>query len=220
MATPLTAGSGVLVRQWLTTRGLAQPSAAAIKATLLNTTADIAPGQYGTGTTQEIPFVRPNSVAGWGRVDLGFIAAPAPYALWVDDQVAGLATGQIVTYTHSLTRPLKVVDSSQPLRVMLAWSDPPASLSASAQLVNDLDLIVAGPDGAVYYGNGVMSGDRTNNVEGVVIANPPAGQYGVEVRAYNVPIATQPYALAVGGAVGVPAQELKLWLPLVMRQSR
>ncbi len=71
MATPLVAGAGVLVRQWLTTRGLANPSGAAVKATLLNTTYDIAPGQYGTGATQEIPLTRPNNVAGWGRADLG-----------------------------------------------------------------------------------------------------------------------------------------------------
>jgi len=212
MATPLTAGSGVLVRQWLITRGFADPSAAAIKATLLNTAADIAPGQYGEGATQEIPYQRPNSVAGWGRVDLGFITAPDPYDVWVDDHAIGLATGQVVTYTDSLTRPLDVVDSSQPLRVMLTWTDPPASLSASMQLVNDLDLIVTGPDGAVYHGNNVVSGDRTNNVEGVVIANPPIGLYGVEVRAYNVPIETQPYALAVGGGVGVSSAPGQLTL--------
>src|SRR5574341_1703799 len=67
MATPLTAGAGVLVREWLTLHGLANPSAAAVKAALLNTTADIAPGQYGTGVTQEVPFDRPKSGAGRRR---------------------------------------------------------------------------------------------------------------------------------------------------------
>ncbi|KPV50834.1 hypothetical protein SE17_24625, partial [Kouleothrix aurantiaca] len=43
MATPLVAGAGALVRQWLAARGLPNPSAAAVKATLLNTTDDIAP---------------------------------------------------------------------------------------------------------------------------------------------------------------------------------
>jgi hypothetical protein len=49
MATPLAAGAGVLVCEWLVRRGLANPSAAAVKATLLNTTQDLAPGQYGAG---------------------------------------------------------------------------------------------------------------------------------------------------------------------------
>lgn len=205
MATPLTAGAGALVRQWLSLNGLANPSAAAVKATLLNTAADMAPGQYGTGAQQEIPASRPNNVAGWGRTDLGFIDAPPPYGLWVDDHSAGITTGQMVQYSSNATRSLEVRDSSQPLRALLAWTDPPASLSAAKQLVNDLDLVVTGPGGVMYRGNNVASGDHINNVEGVIIANPPVGQYQVEVRGYNVPIETQPYALAVSGAISTRA---------------
>lgn len=201
MATPLTAGAGTLVRQWLGIRGIITPSAAALKGVLLNTTVDMAPGQYGTGATQEIPFARPNSVAGWGRTNLSFIGAPFPYALWLDDQASGLTTGQLVTYTHTPTDSLRVVTSTQPLRVMLTWTDPPASLSASAQLVNDLDLIVTGPDGSTYRGNANPSGDRINNVEGIVVTAPPIGLYTVTVQAFNVPIAAQPYALVVAGPI-------------------
>jgi hypothetical protein len=199
MATPLVAGMGTLVRQWLGSQGLANPSAAAVKAILLNTTHDMAPGQYGTGATQEIPYQRPNSVAGWGRANLGFITASPPYVIWVDDRATGLVTSDIVNYVDEPAQPLTVVADTQPLRIMLAWTDAPASLSAATQLVNDLDLVVTGPESAVYYGNDVASGDRTNNVEGVVIDNPPPGQYQVQVQAYNVPVGTQPYALAVAG---------------------
>jgi uncharacterized repeat protein (TIGR01451 family) len=101
---------------------------------------------------------------------------------------------------------LEVFSSAQPLRVILAWSDPPASLSASAQLVNDLDLVVIGPGNVKYYGNDDATGDRINNVEGVIINNPPLGQYVVEVRAFNAPIASQPYALAVGGPLTLQGQ--------------
>jgi hypothetical protein len=45
----------------------------------------------------------------------------------------------------------------------------------------------------------VASGDRVNNVEGIVIDSPPVGRYSIEVRGFNVPISTQPYALAVAG---------------------
>ncbi|MEO7913571.1 MAG: S8 family serine peptidase [Roseiflexaceae bacterium] len=202
MSTPLVAGAGALVRQWLITRGMAAPSAAAIKATLLNTTHDMAAGQYGNGPAQEIPVTRPNNVDGWGRTDLGFMSAPSPYAIWVDDHTSGLATSQSVTYTSEPGRALTVLDSAQPLRIMLAWTDPPGSLSAQKKLVNDLDLIVTGPGGVLYRGNSSASGDRLNNVEGIVIDHPPLGQYRVEIRAYNVPIAAQPYALAVAGALG------------------
>jgi PKD repeat protein/subtilisin family serine protease len=199
MATPLTAGAGALVRQWLQMQGFANPSAALLKATLLNTTVNIAPGQYGTGATQEIPFTRPNSVAGWGRTSLDFIDASAPYLLWLDDHSSGLNTDDVMTYTHTLTRPLEVLTNTLPLRVMLTWTDPPASLSAATQLVNDLDLRVGGPGGALYYGNEAVGGDRLNNVEGVIIPSPAPGMYTVTIQGFNIPIATQPYALAVSG---------------------
>jgi uncharacterized repeat protein (TIGR01451 family) len=201
MATPLTAGAGALVREWLGQQGSPNASAAAIKAVMLNTAYDMAPGQY-FPTTVEITYTRPNTVTGWGRVDLGFMDAPPPYLLWLDDHSSGLETGQTVSYHHTGARPLEVRDSGQPLRVMLAWTDPPASLSAAVQLVNDLDLVVTGPGGATYYGNGMSSGDRRNNAEGVIIPNPPLGLYEVEIRAFNIPSAAQPYALAVGGPLG------------------
>jgi uncharacterized repeat protein (TIGR01451 family) len=204
MATPLVAGMGTLTREWLTLQGAANPSAALVKAVLLNTTHDMAPGQYGTGLTQEIPNNRPNNVAGWGRADLGFMDPPPYYELWFDDHAAGFNTGETVSYNHTNTQPLEVLTDTLPLRVMLTWTDPPASLSAAVNLVNDLDLVVSGP-GGTYYGNDVSTGDRTNNVEGIVIENPPVGQYQITVKAYNVPIANQPYALVVAGPLTLPS---------------
>lgn len=220
MATPLAAGSGALVREWLVGRGIARPSAAAVKATLLNTTVDIAPGQYGAAEMREIPAARPNSVDGWGRADLGFLAAPAPYTLWVDDHAQGLATGQVAEYLGNAERPLEVRSSNVPLRVMLAWSDPPASASAARQLVNDLDLVVIGPGDVVYRGNRAANGDRLNNVEGIVIDRPAVGRYTVRVRGYNVPVGRQPYALALSGALDPAAPAPggpQLYIPLVAR---
>jgi len=138
----------------------------------------------------------------------------------MDDRPAGLNTGQIVDYAHSGATPLTVVTTTQPLRVMLVWTDPPASLSAAKQLVNDLDLTVTGPDGTVYRGNGAASADRTNNVEGVVVNAPAPGAYTVRVSAFNVPLGPQRYALVVAGPLsGVipPTGSAKLYLPLLVR---
>ena len=96
-------------------------------------------------------LARPNSIAGWGRVDLSFIAEPSPYRLSVHDRTAGLVTGQTVQYTTTLSSPA-AGSGDQPLRVMLVWTDPPPAPEASAQLVNDLDLSVTGPDGEIYWG--------------------------------------------------------------------
>ncbi len=201
MATPLAAGAAVLIREWLSQKGNTNPSAAAIKAIMLSTSADIAPGQYVVGNKQEIPASLPNNDAGWGRVNLEFLSRPAPYKLWLDDHQAGLDTAQRVSYPQNSNQPLFVTDSSQPLRITLAWSDPPASLSASRQLVNDLDLLVTGPDGKRYWGNNIENGDRINNVEGIILQNPIVGAYRVEVQAHNAPVAQQPYALVATGAL-------------------
>jgi hypothetical protein len=218
MATPLAAGAGVLARQWLVQQGIPNPSAAAVKATLLNTTTDIAPGQYGAVEFQEIPFIRPNPVEGWGRLNLDFTRTDPPNQFWLDDHSSGLSTSQAVTYTSTITQPLEVLTDTLTLRVMLAWTDPPASLSAAFQLVNDLDLTVTGPGETVYHANGNTSFDRTNNVEGIVIDHPPLGQYTITVQAYNVPIASQPYALAVWGPLRTELVEDKFnYIPMLVR---
>ncbi len=66
MSAPLTAGAAALVREYYTDiEGLASPSAALIKATLLNGAEDMNPGQYGTGAGREMAKA-PNNVEGWG----------------------------------------------------------------------------------------------------------------------------------------------------------
>jgi len=74
--------------------------------------------------------------------------------------------------------------------------------------VNDLDLVVIGPNKVEYRGNGVAGGDRLNNVEGVIIPHPAVGRYTIRVRGYNVPVKSQPYALTVAGALSASGQML------------
>ncbi len=148
MSTPLAAGAAALVRQFYTDRESITPSAALIKATLANGATDIYPGQYGTGTTQEISVTRPSNVAGWGRVDVqNSIFPTAPRSMIYIDQTTGLNTGNTDTYTYV------VQNAAQPLRTTLAWSDYPGSPVAAGGLVNDLDLTITGPGGATYYPN-------------------------------------------------------------------
>jgi hypothetical protein len=100
MSTPLTAGAAALAREWLgRVKGIANPSSALLKSVLINGAADISPGQYGTGASQEIPSQRPNNVTGWGRVDLVQALNPAaPRKTWVTDNTSGIATGGSATY--------------------------------------------------------------------------------------------------------------------------
>ena len=102
-----------------------------------------------------------------------------------------------------MERTLTLGPASGPLRVVLAYSDFPGP-----RLVNNLNLILKGPDGVNHLGNsaaGAIQFDATNNVEVIDIDVAPAGDWRVRVVASNVPNGPQPFALAViGSAVWAP----------------
>lgn len=206
MSTPLTAGAAALVREWLS-QSLPNPSAALLKAMLINGAVDISPGQY--QNQAEIPSGRPNFVSGWGRVDLYDSLQPEGRSLWWKDQAKGLVTGEEARFTLTLGNTGAVGESSRPLRITLAWNDYPGSLTASKTLVNDLDLELVAPDGKRYSGNSGLytSGqclrdakwDACNNVEGLILNDAPYGTYELIVRGYNIPRGPQPFALVASG---------------------
>ena len=191
MATPLAAGAAALVRQYYTDDKHITPSAALIKATLISGAYNMAPGQYGTGATQEI-YNPPDISQGWGRVDVtDSINPPAPEKVIFVDEPTGVTTGQTLSYSYN------VGNTTVPLKVTLVWSDYPGAAEASKELVNDLNLTVTGPDGTVYHGNqfdtnglstpGATEYDRTNNVEVVNINPATIGTIKIDVNGYNVP---------------------------------
>jgi hypothetical protein len=178
MSAPFVSGAALLVREYLGKyKNYPNPTAALVKALLINTATDLYPGQYGEGSdTQEIDSPRPNFQEGWGRVE-----------------TTGLKTGERKEYEFTVT------DPSVPVAVTLVWTDYPSALQAAKQLVNDLDLIVVDPTGKQIYGNGKP--DRLNNVEGVDILQPQKGTYRIVVEGVNVPQGPQPYALVISGAL-------------------
>ncbi len=147
MATPLTAGATTIVRQFYTDKKGIAPSSALLKATLANGATNMAPGQYGGGSTQEIANTRPTNVAGWGRVNLESLFPASPRVMEFADEKTGVSTGGSKTFNYS------VGSSSQPFKVSLAWTDYPGSAVAGGGLVNDLDIRVVGPGGTTYYPN-------------------------------------------------------------------
>lgn len=193
------------------------PESALIKATLLNTAND-----YGN--------VGPDFRFGWGMVN-GLRAA----TLIEDGRYLNSTVVQGANNNHSITVP---ANTSQ-VRFMVYWSDAPAAAGASPALVNDLDLVVTDPGSATYQPwvlntianaailnlpaiNGV---DRLNNVEQVLINNPAAGTYNINIAGFNVPMGPQKYYVVyeiisdgltltypVGGERFVPStQEIIHW---------
>ncbi|MDK2834750.1 MAG: hypothetical protein PWR29_223 [Methanolobus sp.] len=193
MSTPLVAGTAVLTRQYYTDiEKLTSPSAALIKATLINGAHDMTPGQYGTGSYQEVQK-RPDNSQGWGRVDVENSLFPEyPKVIAYYDNEAGLGT------SGSWSAKYSYIEAGSPLRATLVWTDYPASLSSSKALVNDLDLKMSDSTNTYYGNNGP---DRVNNVEGVEIKSATDGDYTVTVSGYNIvePKAQpkQPFALVL-----------------------
>ena len=92
---------------------------------------------------------------------------------------------------------VKISGSSSPLRVTLAYTDPPGE-----RLVNNLNLIVAAPNGKLHLGNDFKRRgrfDSTNNVEGIIVPRPAAGRWTVRVVGVEVQQGPQPYALCISG---------------------
>jgi subtilisin family serine protease len=195
MATPLTAGTAALVRQYAVERGgVTNPSAALVKAMLIGGARSLTPGQYGTGSTREIPAASPNAVEGWGQPDIEATVHPAGRMIRLFDRIA---TAAGATNTFSLT----VVASNSPLDIALAWVDYPATAGAGLTRVNDLDLLVTAPDGATLFPNNGSSRDSLNTVETVRVAAAQPGVYQIQVIGASVPYAGGAAALYARGAL-------------------
>jgi len=200
MATPLVAGCVAVLRETLVKSGVQTPSAALLKAMLINGAVAI-PGQYVPSETGPSP----NSNSGFGRVNLsnsvispnqagcgyregGALAQGASEELLIDipNQRDFMEAQEKSTSTAAFNGPV--------LKVTLVWTDPPGNM-----LQNDLDLIVISSDQTEKHGNmGDKAGfDRCNNVEQVEWMNIPDGKVKIIVRAYHIFKKTcpQPYAL-------------------------
>lgn len=217
MATPAVAGVGMLVRQYYMngyyptgeagTGEELTPSGALIKATLLNSAVDMT-GVSGYPSNQE----------GWGRLlaDNALYFSGDTRRLHVVDvwNADGLSTGQ----THEEV--IHVNSGGEDLRVTVVWTDYPASAGTSFAAVNDLDLIVTGPNGTfrgnVFSGGYSVTGgskDNRNNVEQVHIKNPGAGLWTIQVVGAAVNQQKQGFALVVTGDIDVQEPALMITLP-------
>ena len=219
MSTPLVAGAAALVRQHLTDQrnhivAGSKPSGALIKAFLINGAASMSPGQFTAVLPALIPAAdeippEPNFVNGFGRVDLQETLAPDPLgqALFVDEPEYAVVTGDIRIFQ------VRAVDTSQPIKVTLCWTDAPSHVGGGG-LVNRLYLQVIQPGGTLppLDGDTTPYPTPTNNVQRIVIENPVEGTYEIRVYGNSVtkhspgaPAGSNPrqdFALVASNAVG------------------
>ncbi len=195
MSTPLAAGNLALIRQYMVERaGIAQPSAALLKAAIVGGSRTLAPGQYGTGPKQEIPYSSPNNVEGWGQPDLEQTVHPAGLMIKLIDNISP-KTG--ATNIFEIT----VEKSGYPLDIVLSWIDYPATAGASVTLINDLNLNVITPGTNTIFPNNGTANDDRNTVESVAISSATSGVYTIMVIGDNVPQSNGTAALYIRGAI-------------------
>jgi serine protease AprX len=186
MATPLVAGCAAVVREYFLGQHAHPPSAALVKAMLINGAHDIN-GQYVPSEAQ----LTPNLSEGFGRVDLAATVGPLINGARVDfwDEGRALDTGEEERTV------ITVAEAGGVLKATLVWTDPPGE-----SLQNDLDLIVRLADGQERHGNmppASVDFDRVNNVEQVVWSDVPLGDVEILVRAHRIPLHPQSFALVV-----------------------
>jgi len=191
MAAPHVAGAASLVVQYYQDRYGFTPSAALVKALLINGAEDMGYGY-------------PSNDQGWGRINLSnSLFSRENRTIIFHDEEISLITGNYTAYKFNVTEATK-------LKITLAWTDQHGDLIASKALVNDLDLVVISPSGYAYHGNDFSypfddTTDDVNNVENVFINTPGDGNYTVIVYGSNIPYVSQDFALVLSGnATGLP----------------
>jgi subtilase family protein len=210
-ATPQVAAAAALVRQYFVdgfyptgkkdSSNAYTPTGALIKAVLLNSTVDMT-GEPGY----------PSDAEGWGliRLDRTLYFDGGPRRLIVRDvrRQDGLAQGRRALYW------LRVKSRTEQLKLTLVWTDPPPSEPVSRDpAMNVLKLTVQDPAGVKYLGNDIDpktglsrpngSGpqDVANNVQMVIVNNPPVDLWLVTIGADKVTGSDQGFALVASGGL-------------------
>jgi hypothetical protein len=202
MAAPLVTGCAALIREYYVKVRRHQPSAALLKATLINGTRWLG----GSDAVADYPDL-PNYHQGFGCLHLpGTIPTPLAPELgleyfdnWADAGSHFGVTGQRIR--------LAVTAAAGPLHFCLAYTDAPGK-----GVQNNLDLLVDVPGGSrKRFGNesvprGFHGPDPTNNVEVLRLPDAPAGRYLIQIVATNVLKPPQDFALVVTGRLQSPLE--------------
>lgn len=180
-------GIGLLLQQAYRDQFGRLPSAALIKAMLINSAEDV--------LTPGIDFV-----SGYGKVNAWRAVQTLQSGHFFEGNVANAAE-----QNFQITLP----EDARNLKITLTWSDPPAEPGNDRALVNDLDLQLK--HGTQVWLPWVLNAfphadslalpparrvDRLNNVEQITIAGPEAGPYEIQVRGFELATLNQDFYIA------------------------
>lgn len=206
MSAPIVTGFAVLVRQYLRTeKKCASPSAALLKAIIINSTRKL----NGADSLADHDYL-PNFHQGFGCVDmLNILPSKKSEGLklnfldtWQQKDLQFTATGQRFLFRFDLNEGL-------PLKLCLCWTDPPGR-----GLQNNLNLLLMHVGRNIrWVGNEqvprmITAFDRDNNVEIIRIDDPYDGEYRLVVQANNLLVTGQDFALAVTGNIKIELEQI------------
>jgi hypothetical protein len=187
MATPnVTGASGLLYQRYRQLHGNQNPENALVKVLLMNGADDL-----------DIPG--PDYRFGFGLMNLGRTLDMLDHNRYTSNTISNNQTQSI-----SVSIPPQTAIA----KIMLYWNDPAASPLVGPNLVNDLDLSVTtpgnntvlpltpNPNPAQVMQPALPGADHLNNVEQVVLQNPVAGNYTIEVKGFHIPQGNQTYYVA------------------------
>lgn len=201
MAAPLVSGCAALVREYYVKERKHDPSAALLKATLINGTRWLT----APDAIADHPHL-PNYHQGFGCIYMPWtIPNPAEPTLKLEFQDTWKQKRLQFTRSGQRFRIQFSISGGTRLRICLTWTDLPARA-----LQNNLNLFVQHlPSGQKWIGNehlpmGLKIPDPDNNVEAVRLDNPPAGSYLIQISATNLLKGPQDFALVVTGELTSP----------------
>ena len=206
MATPLTAGSAALVRQYFregfhvngvkNISNAHEPSAALMRAMMLDSGTPMM-GNAGydplSGELIELSVAPPPSM------EIGFGLVHLNESLWFNetDWHLFIADNRSHTLEEGETF-VQCIQVTERTKLTLTWTDPPAATESAATLVHDLDLQVIAHDSlGIIYPNNLNTFDHLNPSEQVILEE--SGTYTVSVLATRVSMAPQAFSLVIKG---------------------
>jgi hypothetical protein len=198
MATPLVSGCAALIRQFFIEEVQHEPSAALLKACLINSTRWLT----GEDSIADHPHL-PNYHQGFGCINLPWAIPNQSEPDLTLEFVDGWKDGPKLGQTGERVRYDLLVEAGYPLRICLTWTDLPAR-----GLQNNLNLILEHREtGRRRMGNeglpmSLNIPDPENNVEVIRLEDPEPGTYLIQVSATNLLRGGQDFALVVTGKLG------------------
>lgn len=198
-----TAGACALLTQWWRQRTGEDPSPAMLRAMIVN-------GAVDTGYGGPVP----NPRQGWGRIDLGNVVAPDLKRAALDEMLIFRQPDAAIEWE------IRAADPERPVKITLAWTDPPGALGSGTKersaLVNRLALRVWRDDDTLFGGNffadgwsapGVLDPEGGDNLQNVFL--PPDTLQGVaRIQVVALEISTDCFS----ASPELPQQDFALWV--------